>query len=476
MAHSNTSFFFYDLETSGVNARSARIMQFAGQRTDLDLNPIGEPYNILIKLTDDVLPEPGAILVTGITPQMTLADGITEAEFFKIFIEEIASEGTIFVGFNSIRFDDEFMRFGLYRNFYDPYQWQWRDGRSKWDILDLVRITRALRPEGINWPFASDGKPSNKLELLTSVNKLNHTNAHDALSDVNATIAVAKLIKTKQSKLFDYQLSMRDKKTVEQFVAKNHMFVYVSGRYSLENEKLTVVCALGKDPKNQGSLVYDLRTDPDQFLAMNETELHEAWTAKKDEETVQFPVKSMAYNKCPAIAPIGTLKGQEERLSIDYDQISSNYNKLRSSKDFYQKVYNVAEKISASYQQSQLPLDQINVDSALYDGFFENSDHSLAVRIINSAPAELSSFVSKFKDNRLNMLLPLYKARNYPKSLNSDEMSAWENYRQTKISNELPNFLKQFNNVATSMNLSDAQSYVLEELKLYVESIVPSEY
>jgi len=147
--------YFYDLETSGFNPREQRIMQFAGQRTDLGLKPIGEPHNILIALSEDILPDPDAILITGITPQQTIAEGISEAEFLKIFNSEVALPGTIFTGYNTIRFDDEFMRYSHYRNLYDPYEWQWRDDRSKWDLLDLVRITRALRPEGIKWPFDS---------------------------------------------------------------------------------------------------------------------------------------------------------------------------------------------------------------------------------------------------------------------------------------------------------------------------------
>ncbi|HSX37189.1 MAG TPA: exodeoxyribonuclease I, partial [Patescibacteria group bacterium] len=192
------SFFFYDLETSGFNPREARVMQFAGQRTDMELNPVGEPVNVLIKLPPDVLPDPDAVLVTGITPQQTIADGLTEAEFLKYFYEEVVKPDTIFLGFNSIRFDDEFMRYLHYRNFYDAYEWQWQDGCSRWDLLDVVRATRALKPEGIEWPFAPDGKPANRLEYLTKVNKLDHYKAHDAMSDVHATIAMAKLVRTKQ--------------------------------------------------------------------------------------------------------------------------------------------------------------------------------------------------------------------------------------------------------------------------------------
>jgi exodeoxyribonuclease-1 len=185
------TYFWYDLETSGINPREDRVMQFAGQRTDLNLEPIGEPVNILIRLSEDILPAPEAILLTGITPQQTLADGVTELEFLKIFYDSVAIPDTIFVGFNSVRFDDEFMRYLNYRNFYDPYEWQWKEGRSRWDLLDVIRMTRALRPEGLQWPVV-DGKPGNRLEMLTKANGIEHSNAHDALADVTASIALAR--------------------------------------------------------------------------------------------------------------------------------------------------------------------------------------------------------------------------------------------------------------------------------------------
>src|SRR5579859_1483335 len=194
------TFYFYDVETSGFSPRSERIMQFAGQRTDMDLKPVGKPDNILVKMTPDILPEPGAVLVHGITPQKTLAEGISEAEFSKYLTSQVSSSDTIIAGYNNIRFDNDFIRFTLWRNFHDAYEWSWKNGCSTWDLLDVVRMTRALRPERIKWPFAPDGKPSNRLEYISSVNKLDHVDAHDAMSDVNASIAVARMIKNKQPK------------------------------------------------------------------------------------------------------------------------------------------------------------------------------------------------------------------------------------------------------------------------------------
>jgi exodeoxyribonuclease-1 len=344
------SFYFYDLETSGFNPRAARIMQFAGQRTDMDLNPVGSPDNILIKITPDTLPDPDAILVTGITPQQTLTDGITEAEFTKYLTGEVCTPGTVMVGFNNVRFDDEFIRHTLYRNFYDAYEWHWKDGCSRWDMLDVVRMTRALRPEGIEWPFAPDGAPTNRLEFLTSVNKLDHESAHDALSDVNATIAVAKLVKSKQPKLYDYLLTMRDKKKVAALVEKNEPIVYTSGKYPSEYEKTTVAVMVARHPDKGAALMYDLRVDPDGFTNLDSKKLAKLWS-KWGKDVPYFPVKTLAYNKCPAIAPLAVLDEKSaERIKVDLKIINANLAKLKSAPDFGDKL---VEALSVSKPKAQ---------------------------------------------------------------------------------------------------------------------------
>ena len=480
MALSNISqtLFFYDLETTGVNPRGARIVQFAGQRTDIELNPVSEPYNFLIKLSEEVIPEPGAVVVTGITPQKTQMDGITEAEFFKIFTNEIAQPKTVFVGFNSIRFDDEFMRFGLYRNFYDAYEWQWKDGSSKWDILDVSRMTRALRPDGMNWPFAPDGKPSNRLEYLTKVNKLGHDNAHDALSDVTATISVAKLIKQKQPKLFDYLLNIRSKKSVGEFVKNNKTFVYVSGKYSYENDKLAVVENFGNHPtKNDVVLVYNLLINPSKFLKMTPNQLADAWAYKKDQkETDKVPVKSLQFNKCPSVAPLSVLGDSDKvRLKIDDKLIKKHQAILNSEPDFYNKICEAIKIVESSYDQQEMVIDSSNVDSKLYDGFINDSDKKLSKDFRESKPEKLSEISSKFTDPRLKSLAPLYKARNYPKSLTPEERAQWEVHKSTLYTKNLPTFIKQFEQIAGSASLSANDQYVLEELKMYVESLIPPE-
>lgn len=455
-------------------------MQFAGRRTDLELQPIGEPVNVMIKMTEDTLPDPDAILVTGITPQQTIADGMTEAEFLRLFTDEIALPDTIFVGYNSVRFDDEFVRCLHYRNFYDPYEWQWQDGRSRWDLLDVVRMTRALRPEGINWPFDIHDKPTNRLELLTALNKLDHEHAHDALSDVEATIAVARLIRNKQEKLFDYLLGMRDKRKVAALVEKSEPFVYTSGKYPSVFDKTTVVATICPHPQNQGSFVFDLRHDPLEYKDMTPEQLVERWKWQKDPVEPRLPVKTLQYNRCPAVAPLGVLdKTSQQRLQLDMTLLKRHEQSLRNMKDLEERLCKAWEIMERGREQTRLVNTDQDVDACMYQGFFDSADKQ-AMRVVRAAhPEELNNLELRFKDQRLPALLPLYKARNYPRHLTTEERAEWERFCQQRLlggghQGRMVKFFSRLQEIAARPGLTSHQEFLLEELKLYAESIMPS--
>lgn len=473
------TFFWYDLETTGIDCRDGRIMQFAGQRTDLDLKPVGEPFDILIKLSEDVLPDPDAILVTGITPQLTLQEGITEVEFLKVFHEQIAVPDTIFAGYNTVRFDDEFMRCLHYRNFYDAYEWQWKDGRSRWDLLDVVRMTRALRPEGIKWPMTEDGKPTNRLELLTKANGLDHKHAHDALNDVLASIAVAKLIKAKQPKLFDWLLGLREKKAVKQFIEQNRTFVYSSGKYGYDTEKTAVVQVLHTDD-SKGAIVYDLRVDPSEFIPLSAEELMERWRYTKDVSAPpRLPAKTMKYNRCPALSPTGVLsdKGVQQRLKVTPETVNANLAKLRAAPGFIANVVK-ARDLMDDERGEQWSKNKPEAEAAIYDGgFFDDTDKHLMSVVRAAGPGELGEIGADFHDVRLREMLPRYKARNFPKYLTDEERAAWEQYRHHILmdggtESRLAKFMHRLGELAEG-ELGQEKRYLLEELQLYAESIMP---
>lgn len=471
------SFFFYDLETSGTDSKRDRIMQFAGQRTDMNLNPIGEPVNILVTLRDDVLPDPGAIMVTGITPQQTKDEGYTEAQFLEIVCKEVLTPETIIIGYNNIKFDDEFMRCTFFRNMYDPYEWQLQQGRSRWDFLDVVRLTRALRPEGIEWPFDANGVPSNRLEHLSAVNKLEHKNAHDALSDVHALIGVAKLIKEKQPKLYDYLLLRRNKNAVLD-VTGNHdqaypgkPFVHTAYVYPKEFLHTTVVTAIAPGSYKGTFHVFDLRYDPTPWIHMSAKQLREHVQMPSEDRMPDhtfIPVRELKCNQCPAVAPYAVLQadtGAQERIGIDMSMVQRHLKMLQEHPDFGKRV---ADAVAREYEKDA------DVECQLYDGFIPDSDKVKMAAVRKANAQELRGFDPGFTDKRLQQLLVRYKARNYPSSLTDSERAEWENYRADRLRRGFPKFIENLQKAAKEHTDADSQ-YILEELRLYAESIVPSE-
>jgi len=465
------TFFFYDLETSGLNPRTDRIMQFAGQRTDMNLQPIGEPINVLVKLNDDTLPSPEAVMVTGITPQSTLADGYTEAEFAKFLYQEVFVEDTITVGFNSVRFDDEFIRYLFWRTFRDPYVWAWKDGRSRWDMLDVVRMTRALRPSGIEWPVDESGKATNRLELITKVNGITHQNAHDALSDVEALIDVGRLLKTKQTKLFEYLFSIRDKKSVQKLVNldSKQPFVYTSGRYSNEFDKTTVAFPLTSAP-NSNVVVYDLRHDPASFLTLSQDELAKkmfaSWEERKAEGFVPLPIKTLQYNRCPAVAPLGVLESEDgwNKVGLSLEIIEKHKKQLLQQPDFAEKIRTLIEKRPEFVSGK-------DAEAKLYEGFLDGADSLRVETVRNADESTLADFHPNFTDERLDDLLLHYKARNYPRTLSEDEMKTWELWRAERLQQQLQSYLSSLQRLAKTADSN--KRFLLEELQLWAEAIMP---
>lgn len=422
-----TTLYWHDYETTGIDPRFDRPIQFAGIRTDSELNIIGEPLMIYCQLAQDVLPHPQAALVTGITPQLTQQEGLCEAEFIKRIHDELALPGTCGVGYNSLRFDDEFTRFTLFRNFYDAYAREWQNDNSRWDIIDMVRLTRALRPEGIEWPNHESGKPSFRLEDLTAANNIAHQGAHDALVDVRATIGLAKLIRDRQPRLYDYVFSHRQKQAVAPLLKLNsdEPMIHVSRMYSSEYCNTALILPLAKEPGNQnGIIVYDLRYDP-QLLVDEDADTLRQWlfTASADlpEHACRPALKTVHLNKCPVVVPLNTLtRDAAERLQIDLDQQQAH------AKFLCHNIDTIRSKLQQIFSKPSYN-EVLDPDASLYSGgFISDSDKHLMRQIRDTDPAQLAELHVPFSEARLAELLFRYRARNWPETMSDEEQHHWQ--------------------------------------------------
>ena len=430
--------FWHDYETFGVDARKDRPCQFAGVRTDLDLHVIDEPVNWFCKPAADFLPDPLSCAITGILPQYAKAQGLAEAEFCARIHGQLAEPGTCGVGYNNLRFDDEVTRHLLYRNFYDPYEREWKNGNSRWDLIDLVRMTHALRPEGIEWPLNEDGTPSFRLELLTKANGLAHESAHDALSDVYATIAIARLIKTKQPKLYDYLFQLRNKHRVLPLLdlIKQEPVVHISRMFAASRGALAIVMPLCRHPSNPNAIIVaDLISDPDTWLALPPEEMKRRLYQRSEERPAgeaRIPLKAVHINRCPALAPLSVLTDAVlKRFAIDLLAVGRHRERIRGTPGLSQSVQ--ALFASPSEQQVEDP------DLMLYSGsFLGDHDKRLAQRIREARPEELSGFAGQLRDARLPELLFRYRARNFPQTLSGVEQARWHQHCALRLQGKLP--------------------------------------
>ncbi len=441
------SIYWYDYETFGISPKYDRIAQFAGVRTDFELNIIDEPLKIYNRPTPDFLPGPEACLVTGITPLLCLQQGLPEVEFIQEINQRFSQPATVVSGYNNIHFDDEFTRYTLYRNLMDPYAREWQNGNSRWDVINLMRLTAALRPDGINWPLNEKGLPSFRLELLTEANRIDHLDAHDALSDVYATIAMAKLVMQAQPKLYHYVFEHRLKNQLVPLIDCNKKtpLVHSSSRFLSEYYNTSVIMPLCWHPKNKNSVIaYDLRHNPQDLIALDAEEIKQRiYTAKEELEQQgkqRIAIKTIQINQAPVLAPLNTLDEKaQKRIQLDHQTISKHYQMLMQAKAIEQKL------IAIFTENAFADSEDDDVDSQLYSGsFFRPQDKNLMAQVLETPAEELVGYMPPFKDSRLPEMLFRFRARNYPETLTAAEQQQWQDYCRDKLQHNPYFNLKDF--------------------------------
>ncbi|RUP26093.1 MAG: exodeoxyribonuclease I [Curvibacter sp.] len=431
------TFLWHDYETFGANTRRDRPAQFAAIRTDAELNEVGEPLMLYCQPAPDYLPDPQSCLITGITPQLCLEKGVPEHQFAARIEAEFSEPGTVGVGYNTIRFDDEITRFMFWRNLIDPYAREWQNGCGRWDLLDVVRMAYALRPEGIVWPTKEDGSQSFKLEHLSAANGLLHEAAHDALSDVRATIALARLIRDKQPRLFDFCFSLHKKDRVAKELglptSPQHAkpFLHVSGMFPADRGCLAVMWPLATHPTNKNELLaWDLAHDPSELASIDADTARQRLFSKRDELPEgmhRLPVKSVHLNKSPmVVGQLKTLRPEmAQRWGIDLEQALQHAEKALALPDLSELWKNVFHR----------PADEqaADVDQDLYGGFVNPADRRRLNQLRALSPEELATSRAGFDDPRLGELLFRYRARNFPTTLAPDEAQRWEQLRSARL-------------------------------------------
>jgi exodeoxyribonuclease-1 len=425
-----TTLYWHDYETWGATPSIDRPSQFAGVRTDIDLNIIGEPLVEYCRPPVDILPQIEACLVTGISPQTARDQGLPESEFIEKVHAELSVPGTCGVGYNSIRFDDEITRYTLYRNFFDPYEREWKNGNSRWDIIDMVRTVFALRPDGIEWPMV-DGVPSFRLELLTEANAIAHGSAHDAYSDVEATIDFARLIKTRKPELYNFIFQNRAKQSVMRMIdiKRRKPLLHISSKFPASRGCAGLVVPLAEHPVNKNAvIVYELSVDPSELESLSAEEIMQRVFVSNDdlpEGKQRLPIKLIHMNKCPILLPAKMLDDKTaKRLHIDRDICERHWQAILKMELEY--------KLRQMYKLQSFEAS-LDAERQLYDGFIGDSDKHLMSSLRDRDIDALTDSVFLFDDERLNQMLIGFKARNYPHILSQAEHLQWREHVKHRL-------------------------------------------
>lgn len=427
------SFYWYDYETWGSDPALDRPCQFAGLRTDAELNEVGEPLLLFARPATDLLPQPEACLVTGITPDQALEQGIPEAEFARLIQQTLATPSSCSVGYNSLRFDDRINNWLFYRNLLDPYAHAWQNRNSRWDLIDVLRLAHALRPRGIHWPEREPGVTSFKLEALTAANAIEHVGAHDALADVRATLAMARRLKAAQPRLFAYALKLRDKAYVAELFAAGEPLLHVSQRYPAAQGCIAPVVKVAPHPRQKNQVIcFDLRQDPAQVLDLSAEELRQRlFTRREDlpDGVERLPAKGVKINAAPMLAPMKTLTPEAAaRWQIDPEQVAVH----AARADQYRRE--IAERLGQAFSAQPALQPSTDPESMLYTGgFFSDQDRRLMDQLGRLTPSELAEAQPRFEDPRLPTLLFRMRARSWPETLSEDEREDWDAWRFERL-------------------------------------------
>ncbi|VFQ45246.1 exodeoxyribonuclease I [Desulfoluna butyratoxydans] len=468
------SYLFYDLETSGLNKSFDQILQFAAIRTDMHLKEL-ERYNIVVSLRPDVVPSPMATITHRIGIEKCM-EGICEYEAVRHIHALMNREGTISLGYNTLGFDDEFLRFAFHRNLLPPYTHQWANGCSRMDLLPITVLYHLYKPEGLTWPRLEDGRSTLKLEKLSQANALAEGQAHDALVDVEATLALARRFMA-EGKMWEYVAGSFNKKEDALRLAKlpvrhessagQHAWGIMTGsRFGAEAAYQAPVLAIGESLPYKNQTLW-LRLD-DEALINGEGAVEErVWVIRKrmGEPNVILPPLDRFVSR---LTP--------ERLA----QVEENLAWLKAHPDEFARII----RHHREFRYPEIP--NLDADTCLYqNGFLSKAEEALCAKFHRAGPDAMAEAMQAMAPGHVRELATRILFRNYPEFSDEEVFEAFETFmaRVHPQGEEPPMVdfrgdarltpaaaMEEIARVRAEVSLDEEQGQLLDELEGYLSS------
>lgn len=405
------TYLFYDLETTGLNKSFDQALHFAAIRTDLQFNEINR-YELKIKLNPDVIPSPYAML----THHMRLSDianGISEYEAAKQIHQWVNEPGTISLGYNTLSFDDEFLRFTFYRNLLPPYTHQFANRCSRMDIYPMTLLYYLFKNNALKWPV-KEGKISLKLEELNNINQFVTGRAHHAMVDVEATLALAKVF-AEDREMWNYICGYFNKKTDQERLQKlgDDTALMVYGKLGYDRQYQSIVLSLGNHYHYNNQLLWLRLDDKDFSLEPKESVVQNSFVLQKKLGEPGF------------ILPLRERYLQQVKPEV--------LNLAEKNKQWLSDNTDIFKLIREHYRSFQYPqVADIDIDAGLYvNGFWSPQEEFFCKKFSHAKPEEKSKLIDKITNPRLYALALRILGRNYPGVLTDQQTEEFESYLQS---------------------------------------------
>lgn len=467
----------FDTETTGLD-HTGQIIQIGIIRLDKGLKEIerNELYCMINPLN---IPAVGAFKTHQIPLSKIIDEGMFEPEFARsvndIFLKR---PNTCVLGYNSIKFDDNRTRELFYRNMVDPYQREYMNGNSRYDVLKLTRALKVFKPDAIEWPYREDGEPSMKLEDIAPLNNIIQENAHDAISDVEATIGLMELIKEKEPEFFDYTMKLRNKAFVSS-VTYNKPFLMVGDGPSRDNLYTGVLLPVSSHPQNKNSTICidvsnieqgKVKEVVDKILSIPTDELDD-YIYTRDKEK-KLPIMEVRGNQLPFVFTPALLKdeGVQKRTNINYESAMDNVRELSNNPDFA----SLTRHLFKAYNK-EMPFPD-DVYGHIYKGFVSNQDKKTLSRLSTDDYSEWENIGKRIGDERIPELIERAIGNIDIELLSNEGRESFESTMKTryndlsgKYGETLPKFWYEASEVKNSKEETKEVKFIIKELEEHVD-------
>lgn len=434
------TYLFYDVETTSLSPYFGQILQFAAIRTDLELNEL-ERHEIRIKLNKDTLPSPGAML----THKMSISDmhvGESEYDGIRKIHALVNQPGTISGGYNTLAFDDKFLRFSFYRNLLDPYTHQWQNDCGRFDIYPMViYFYLSSKNNVLTWPL-EDGAPSLKLENINALNQLAQGTAHTAMVDVEVTLALAKRLYAHHQH-WDYAMKSFAKRTDP--ITKLGYEAHQGHKYEINQTAIILLSKLGSK---------ELFHAPVLCLGYHELYKNQTIWLRLDKvnfSTLDFTptqVKELMMDGCilnKKIADRGLILPLMDRTTSNLSP--SRKELFQSNQVWLSKNEHIIHSIQKHFTTTCYPvIENIDVDAALYTGFIDNNETQACYQFHQTTNQDKAIVIEKFKDPRLKQIAIRIMGRHFEAHLPDQYQTRFSNYLTSicnGINEEMPRGYKK---------------------------------